>query len=317
MSDSEQGARTEAAADRLRIDAATVEVMRAFADGGIRCLLLKGPALASWYADDLTRSYLDCDLWVRPRDLDSAAPILERLGFERHLDDRAMPAWWLDHATIWLRVTDGVVVDVHRALQGLGVDADTAWTILTATIEILTVAGAPVPTLAVPARALYVTLHAAHHGRGGGKAITHLERALSAEDDSVWRRASELAEELQATDPFGSGLRLTSAGASLAKRLGLPATQSVKVALHAASPPPIALGFEQLASAPGWRARAGIVRHKLFPPPAFIRHWAPRAAENRGQLALAYMRRPFWVLRRAPRGLKAWLDARRRVRRGH
>ena len=66
MSASEQDARLLAMASNLRIDAATAEVVRALDAAGVGALLLKGPALSAWYADDPTRSYMDCDLWVQP-----------------------------------------------------------------------------------------------------------------------------------------------------------------------------------------------------------------------------------------------------------
>src|SRR3954454_18162868 len=83
--------RAAATAGNLRIDAATVEVLRAFEAVGLRAVLLKGPALAAWYADDPTRSYLDCDLWVGPADVEPAGAVLTRLGFKRVADDRGLP----------------------------------------------------------------------------------------------------------------------------------------------------------------------------------------------------------------------------------
>ena len=102
----------------------------------------------------------------------------------------------------------------------------------------------------------------------------------------------------------------------MASRLRLPAGRSVEAALLAASPPPVALGFEQLASAGGLRARAEILWRKLFPPAEFMYKWQPGAAASHWRLALAYMRRPLWILGHAPRALLAWRDARRRVRGG-
>jgi hypothetical protein len=312
----EQEAIVQATASNLRIDAATAEVIQGLEVAGVPSLLLKGPALSAWYADDRTRAYVDCDLWVRPSDLGAAERIFAGLGFRRYLDERGLPPWWLDHATAWVRDADGVQVDLHRVLQGVGVDAETAWRTLSATADTVVVAGHPAPVLSVPARALYVTLHAATHGQAWGKALVHVERALSAVDESDWKEAASLAEQLDAADAFASGLRLVPEGAALARRLRLPATQSVKVALHASTPPPIALGFEQLSSANGLRERITIIARKAVPPPGFMRHWWPPAARNRRMLALAYVYRPLWLLRHAPRGLRAWSKARRSVHRG-
>ena len=314
FSRSEHAASVEATAGNLRIDAATAEVLRAFDAVCIRGVLLKGPALAAWYADEPARSYLDCDLWVGPADVEAAEEVLTRLGFSLLVDERGLPSWWQEHASSWSRDVDGVVVDLHRRLQGLAVDEETAWQALSRNTETLTVAGYPAPVLCVPARALYVTLHACHHGRAWGKALSHLDRALRAVDESDWVRAASLAERLDGSDAFATGLRLVPQGAELAARLSLAQTQSVNVALHASSPPPIALGFEQLARAASIREFLTIVARKAVPPPGFVRHWWPPAARNRRMLALAYLYRPFWLLRHAPRGARAWLMARREAR---
>ena len=308
-----QAARVEAAASNLRIDAATAEVLRAFEAASIRAILLKGPALAAWYVEDPMRSYLDCDLWTGPGDVEAAGEVLLRLGFTPVVDERGLPGWWQEHASSWSRALDGVVVDLHRRLQGVGVDEKTAWQALSGTTDVVTVAGYPARVLCVPARALYVTLHAAQHGKGWGKATVHVERALLILEESDWIQAMSLAERLGAGDAFAAGLRLVPQGVELAARLSLPDPKSVRVALHATTPPPIALGFDQLASAATLREFLAIVVRKAVPPPGFIRHWWPPAARNRGMLALAYLYRPLWLLRHAPRGARAWLVARRKV----
>jgi hypothetical protein len=312
----EQDARLRAAAKRLRIDAATAEIARGFESAGVQSRLLKGPALATWYADEPARSYMDCDLWVRPGDRNPAADALTRLGFSPCFYDQDLPEWWESHAQAWSRDADGVIVDVHRRLQGLGVDDETAWEVLSEPAERLPVAGEFVPALPLPARVLYVTLHAAHHGRETAKAVSHVERAVSVVDEATWRDAAGLAERVAAVDAFAAGLHLVPAGAALAERLGFRHVQSVKVALQASSPPPVALGFEQLASASGWWARVGIIARKVVPPPSFIRRWWPAAEDDRRMLALAYLYRPVWLLQKAPVGLRAWRAARRQVRSG-
>jgi hypothetical protein len=303
-----------AAATRLRIDAATAEVLRALDREHVRTRLLKGAAFGEWYDSNPTWSYLDCDLWVHPGDLSACERALEHLDFARDFDQRTLPEWWREHATSWSRAADAVTVDLHQTLQGIGVDAGRAWEILCTQTDEIEVAGYTAPRLPEAGRALYATLHAAHHGRAWGKALMHLKRALEVVDESSWREAAALAALLKASDAFAAGLRLVPAGFELAARLGVGASTSVVAVLHAETPPPTALGFAQLADAAGFRARSAILAHKLFPPPAFIRHWWPPAQRSPLLLFVGPLYRPLWLVRSARRGLPAWLRARRRVR---
>jgi hypothetical protein len=304
-----------AAAERLRIDAATIEVLRAFDAAGVECVLLKGPTVTSWlYAADARRSYLDSDLLIRPGHENAAEAALQGLGFERVWDQAALPDWWQEHGSDWSRTADGVRVDLHRSLPGLGAEPEAVWSALAAAPERVLVAGRDAPALPIAARALHVSLHAVQHGADWGKGRGDLERALEIADEETWRGAAELASQLDGLDAFGTGLRLTPEGERVADRLGLPMPGSVDVALRASAPPPAALGFEQMAQARGVRARLGMAWHKLFPPREFLVHWDPRGRESRGRLALARARRPLWVLATAPRGFRAWWRARRAVR---
>jgi hypothetical protein len=198
-------------------------------------------------------------------------------------------------------------------LQGVGVDAQTAWLSLSGATETINVGGYPAWVLDAPASALYVTLHACHHGKAFGKALSHVERALRAVDESDWIEATSLAERLQATDAFATGLRLLPEGAELAARLSLEHGRSVNAVLHANTPPPIALGLEQLASTASLRKRIAIIAGKTFPPPGLVRYWWPPAGRNRTMLVIAYLYRPVWLLRHAPRGFRAWRSAKRVV----
>jgi hypothetical protein len=298
-------------AGNLRVDWATAEVLRAFEDRGVKTLLLKGPSVVRWlYQAHDPRSYIDCDLLVRPGDLNAAEHILEGRGFAPNIYEREMPTWWREHAVGWLRAGDGAIVDLHQTLPGVGVGPDRLWVTLYADVDEIGVAGFPATTLTIPGRALHLALHAAQHGVGWPHVIAELERAVSSTDQAVWRAAVELAEALDAVPALAAGLRTSAAGRSLASTLGLPSDRSVEVALRASSPPPVALGFDQLARAEGWRARLRIMRHKVAPPATFVRAWSPLARRGRLGLVLAYAWRPLWLLRSAPAGFRAWRAAR-------
>ena len=300
----------------LRIDAATAEVLRAFDRAQVRSLLLKGASVAQWlYGAENPRSYLDCDLLVPESDLALAKELLSGLGFRPRVDEGGMPNWWREHSVAWIRREDGVLVDLHRTIPGVGVDSERLWLTLRPHVEKIEVAGLPVPTLSIPGRALQLALHAAHHGIEYGLPVDELERAIARVDDATWRAAAELAASVEATPAFVAGLRLPASGRILASRLQLPTDSSVEVALRASSPPPVALGLHQLARAGGQRARLQILARKLVPPAAFMRVWSPRARRGRLGLALAYAWRPLWLVLRAPQGFRAWRAARRRM--GH
>jgi hypothetical protein len=309
----EHSAVIETVAHNLRIDAATAQVIRALDAESISSLLLKGPVTRAWlYADGTPRMYLDSDLLVSPEQVQAAAEVLTRLGFERQLADERLPDWWQSHEIVWVRASDATCVDLHRSIPGIGLEPSAAWQVLAASADTIEVGGHTARTLDAPARALQLALHAAQHGRLPSRALVDLERGLEQCPFELWQEAWLLAQRIEATDAFVAGLRLTEAGARLADRLELPAPSSVEVVLAASFPHAGGLTVAQLAGA-GPGRRVAIMLRTLVPPAAYMRVWAPASADSRLALARAYVRRPFWVLRRAPRALRAYRDARRVV----
>jgi hypothetical protein len=299
-------------AANLRVDAFTREVLRGLEDASAQSILLKGISISRWISTpDDPRPYSDCDLLVRPPDVPAAEGVLERFGFRPLLDETEMPDWWREHSATWTRPEDGAKVDLHRRLTGVGVDPQELWESLSAHTEKINIAGHPAPVLAIPARAFHLALHASQHGVGWERPLEDLERALSVSDEGTWRDAAEIAASLRATAAFAAGLRLIPAGRALADRLALPDVVPADVALRASTPPPVALGIEQLARADGVRGRLEILWRKLVPPVSFMRHWSPLARRGRLGLLLAYLWRPLWLLARLPAGLAAWRQARR------
>ena len=63
------------------VDWCTARVVRALRDRGVRPLLLKGPAVATWlYAENpRVRAYTDVDLLVAPTDRETAEAVLAEL----------------------------------------------------------------------------------------------------------------------------------------------------------------------------------------------------------------------------------------------
>jgi hypothetical protein len=294
----------------LPIDAATLEVIVAMQTQGIDSVVLKGPALTDWYPEDSDRVYGDGDVWVSPACLERAETTLQELGFRPVKDEDGLPDWWAEHARDWRREMDGATIDLHAHLQGTTQDPALTWAMLWPRCVEFKLAGKPAKRLPEDARALYVTLHATHHGVARDASMNHLTAALAAVDDATWSSALKLSRELGALDSFATGLRLLPAGAELAARIGVPDARGVRTSLLASSPPPVALGFDQLSEARGLR-RVEILFHKAVPAPGFIRHWWPQAARNRRMLVVGYLYRPVWLLKHAPAGYRAWRDARR------
>jgi Uncharacterised nucleotidyltransferase len=297
----------------MRIDAATGEVVRRFRDRQVESIVLKGPALSEWYPPDSGRTYVDGDVWVAPAQLPTAEAILAELGFMPTIDERGLPDWWQEHASSWERGRDRGKIDLHRKLQGVGLDPTQTWEILWSQRIEFSVGGERAYRLSEAGSVMYATMHATHHGRGDPRGLTHLRAALSSVDEDAWARALALAGQLDALEAFGTGLRLLPEGVALAERLGVPDAMSVRASLLASKPPPVALGFDQLANA-GALNRLAIVFRKLVPPPGFIRHWWSPAARNPAMLAVGYLYRPIWLIRRAPAGYSAWRAARRAVK---
>jgi hypothetical protein len=303
-------ARIAAATWNIRVDAATAEVVTSLGARGIHCFVLKGPALSDWYGPDSTRTYADGDIWTAPAAHAAAQTVLLDLGFVTEQDETGLPDWWLEHASGWYRASDGSRIDLHRRLQGVGIEPARAWELLWPDRRQFEIVGQPAYRLPDPARVLYVTLHATHHGVKSPRSLAHVTAALGSVGDDVWNQALALARNLDAVAPFATGLRLLPAGALLAQRIGISDAGTTHARLLASTPPPIALGLDQLATA-GTARRFAILARKLFPPPGFIRHWWKPAANSRRMLAVGYLYRPIWLLARAPAGYRAWRAARR------
>jgi hypothetical protein len=285
----------------LKLDAVAAELVALLEQRGGRAILLKGSAIADRLYAGESRSHSDADLLVRDRA--AAADALTSLGFERALSG--------DYAEPWIRAADGVTIDVHTTLPGIGASAEDTWEVLAAETEALRVGGRDVQVFGDAALALHVALHATQHGERAGKSIDDLERAVEQLPAETWERAAALAARLDATPAFAAGLRLLPRGAEVAEQLGLSYRTTPEVALLARSAPPTAIGIQKFASTRGVRSRAALVARELAPPPPFMRAMYPFARYGRAGLAASYVWRPLWLVRHAPAAIAAVRRARR------
>lgn len=293
-------------AHNLRVDHQTALVTRAFVAAGVESVLLKGPSIVRWLYADRPRRYQDCDLLVAPDDGERAAAALRTLGFEPAFDEAAMPGWWREHALEWRGHDHFTSVDLHRSVKGVRVDDDHLWRLLRSHTETIEVGGAACEILDAPARCALLALQCAGDGIDRGD----VRRAIALADHATWRDAARIAAALEASDAFAAGLRIATTGEAVATKLTLPELKSVEIALRAARAPAEALTVERLANPGRGASRLGILLLKLFPPPAFMRHWSPLARRGRGGMALAYAQRAIWLARRAPTAVRAWRKAR-------
>ena len=301
----------ERAARTIAVDLSTAEAVRGLRAAGVRCILLKGPALASLLHDDgELRPYVDADLLVAPDAEERAAGVLRGLGFEQLVGDSELGGHRRLHAHEWRRA-DGPSVDLHRTLSGARADPAAVVSVLAEHTCTIAVAGEAVETLAPPGLALQVALHAAHHGPLAPRALADLDRAVERIPFADWVEAAALAERIDATPAFAAGLRLRPAGAGLAERLSLPRAVPVDVALKAGGAPPLAVGLDWLLQTPGARAKLALVARTALPSPGALRLWRPLARRGAPGLAAAYVSHPFWLARHAVPSVLAVRRARR------
>lgn len=291
----------------LALDSLTGELAIALGDAGVATIVLKGPALERrLYGVGESRTHDDIDLLVAHSDLQRAENLLYGLGFRYAAES--------EHARAWIRGRDGITVDLHKTLLGVGVPPVEAWPLLAAETEPMRVGRASINVFNPSATALHVALHAAQHGVLGTRPADDLMRAVDRLPEHVWAQAAELAVQLAALPAFAAGLRLDARGAELAEALGLSRDRSVETALRIASPPVTALGFQRLATTSGLRRKMIFLMRELIPPATFMRAVSPLARRGRLGLAATYLWRPWWLAWHAGPALRAWRRARRKAR---
>jgi hypothetical protein len=295
----------------LALDTAAARVVGALQEGGVRGILLKGPATAqALYADGAPRTYSDVDLLVAPWKLARAGEILGNLGFRPAPD---IVHFRPEHAETWRRPLDGVAVDLHTHFVGVGRPAEEVWTLLARETARLHVGDADVEVLTPAAVAFQLALHAAQHGAQSETPMADLSRALERFPLDVWRAAALHAERLDAVPAFATGLGLHPSGRKLAEQLGLAGDATLEIALRAATPPPVSRGLVRLARTGGTRAKLALIGHELVPGPEFMRIWSPMARRGRLGLFTAYLWRIPWLVWHGVPAFRALRRARRKA----
>ena len=303
-----------AAARSLRLDreaAAAVEHLRS---AGIRSILLKGAAIATWlYDDGVLRPYIDIDLLVSPAQFEGATKALADLGY-RPLMTGADPAE-LGPKELDLIGPTNVCIDLHHGLLGASAPPGQCWEVLASRTATMRVGGTQVEVLDVPARSMHLALHAAQNGPVDVKALADLERGLAKVSRADWKEAARVAEGIGATEAFAAGLRLVPAGRTLADEFGLTHRMTVELALRTRSVTQDALFFERFAEAHGPLRKGALLARKLFPTSVTLR--ANSALARRGRLGTfcARLLHPFQLAVRFIPAFFDWAQAKLRTRR--
>jgi hypothetical protein len=295
-----------AAANTLRIDLVTVEVMGLLGAGGIASILLKGPTFARWlYDDPHDRPYTDTDLLISPDDLEKARGVLAGAGFAAPFSGAGHER--IHHAEPWIRSEDAAEIDLHHRLPGIA-DSHLSWRVLSRRTEPARLRGHEVTMLDAPARAFHVALHAAQHGTGRTPAVRDVEHALERLTEETWREAAEIARATGAEAAFAAGLRLAEGGEAVLERLDLarPGDSSWELAQILRDEEPgeaLVHGLVWFRNVRGIRAKVVLLVFKAFPPRAVLATWSPLARRGFWGLVVARVWRPIWLVAHAPAAL--------------
>ena len=211
-----------------RIDATTVECVRALDSAGIPHLLLKGPTTARWlYRDGTPRPYCDSDLLVPAMHRRHARTVLESLGFVDRWSG-ARPEADEGYAVSLYRPVPGATDDAVDLHHGLGLVTDPAvpvWDVLSRAAGELEMAGQRVRMPGEAARCLVLALQVAQDGPIGAKALEDLRRGRRLADETTWSSACALADELGVEQAVRLACRLAGApmqGEDVARWSDLP-----------------------------------------------------------------------------------------------
>jgi hypothetical protein len=296
----------------LVLDESCRAIVRQLTDAGQRFIMLKGATIATWlYPDPAQRTYVDLDILVPPAEESAVVKLLKEIGYEPLLTSGTLSV--LSPEEQPLRNKLGVDVDLHTALKGVRLPREEAWEILSASTVPWDWAGVSVPALALPARAMHLTLHLAQNGLADGKAAEDLRLGIARLEPPIWEAAKELAFRLQAVDAFTAGLTALPEGEELAHRLGLDPPSSVEYQMRAASVFPPAARLERLLANQNWRQRLATGRAYLFPSTDWLRLQDPDGTTSHWGLIRA---RIVYAVSMLPRAMKA-VRERRRFRRMH
>lgn len=291
------GASLLSTARNMAIDRVTCEVVTAFRREDIATILLKGPAIAQWLYASGGRSYGDSDLLVSPADFSRSAGVLRKLGFGEPMRGRAA------HAHTYRRRDPNAdcefCVDLHRSLPSVTAPARDVWRVLSSGTEQIRIGGIDIPVLGLPQRSLHVAIHAVQHAFESAKPLEDLRRAIAVVDSEIWSEAATQSRALGAEDALAAGLCLLPEGQVIADRLCLTRRRRgiLRIASSSAAEGS-AFEVQRVLDASSFGERIKLISDGVLLSPASLRLKSPMARRGRTGLVLAYICRPFHLVKR-------------------
>lgn len=299
----------------LALDLLTAHTVGLLRARGIDCLLLKGPGLIArlYPGDPMSRAYTDVDILVAPADFDAASRVLVDAGYVWRLQGVKDGEFSWHEAP--LTAPPGLIgtVDLHRGFAGVARHSE-LFDLLGGERERMTVGGTTVDVPGPVGATLLVLLHAAAPGKARHPRAD-LERADAVIDADTWLAAVRWGRALGADDAVAAAVDLLSPGhrdlltaalhrtdLAIPAHLWLAGRQQPRLGVNLAR-----VLYEQ--SGP-WAITRQIAR-RVFPSPAFITLWDPRAVEGPHRLALAYATRLRLAVTGTPRAVRDLRRARR------
>lgn len=171
-----------------------------FKDAGLPLLFLKGLTLAALvYREPMLKMAWDIDVLIAPGDLQEAARLLRKRGYDPTVPDSPqLNAWHERHKeSIWRQAETGIHLELHTRLAdnphliaGVGVWSPAQ--------QIEVAAGIELPTLATEELFAYLSVHGASSAWFRLKWISDFAALIAAFSPSDFERLYERAQEIEA-----------------------------------------------------------------------------------------------------------------------
>lgn len=190
-----------------------LKIVELFNSSDISILPFKGPLLAvQAYGDLSSRQYVDLDILVQPKHLESAVQLLRSAGYEpiSNISWFNKTNWHLsDKKDIYFRSDDGLVnIELHWKLSGshfaLPLEMNGLW----ARLEDISLAGVGLKTLAFDDLIIYLCLHGSRHGWERFGWICDLNELILSHEAIDWEQLIKKARDLGCEKVLGLGIYL-------------------------------------------------------------------------------------------------------------